>query len=190
MSSPTPPAYKTRNCPSYNEALKRRSSLTIWFNPAMTWQAAPTGQRGRQPDYSDAATQTCLMMKVLFGIALRQSEPARRAPIAAPSVRARWATVQARWQTASSRARLAPDRAGVGCARLQHAVAAPQDAEGQHPLALVKAYGITLVNPGRHSRVNSDAGRTFIDWTVSEPGQSAIASFTVDGEQLFFPDTN
>ena len=52
MSRPTPPAYKTRNWPAYNEALKRRGSLTIWFDPAMTWEAAPTGKRGRQPDYS------------------------------------------------------------------------------------------------------------------------------------------
>ena len=52
MSRPTPPAYKTRNWPAYNEALKRRGSLTIWFDPAMTWDAAPTGKRGRQPDYS------------------------------------------------------------------------------------------------------------------------------------------
>ena len=73
MSRPTPPAYKTRNWPAYNEALKRRSSLTIWFDPAMTWQASPTGKRGRQPDYSDAAIQTCLTMKVLFGMALRQT---------------------------------------------------------------------------------------------------------------------
>ncbi len=73
MSRPTPPAYKTRNWPSYNEALKRRGSLTIWFDPAMTWEAAPTGKRGRQPDYSDAAIQTCLTMKVLFGMALRQT---------------------------------------------------------------------------------------------------------------------
>ena len=73
MSRPTPPAYKTRNWPSYNEALKRRGALTIWFDPAMTWQAAPTGKRGRQPDYSDAAIQTCLTMKVLFGMALRQT---------------------------------------------------------------------------------------------------------------------
>jgi hypothetical protein len=29
----------------------------------MTWTAAPTGKRGRQPDYSDAAIQTCLTMK-------------------------------------------------------------------------------------------------------------------------------
>ena len=73
MSIPTSPAYKTRNWPAYNEALKRRGSLTIWFDPAMTWEAAPTGKRGRQPDYSDAAIQTCLTMKVLFGMALRQT---------------------------------------------------------------------------------------------------------------------
>jgi hypothetical protein len=73
MSRPTSPAYKTWNWPSDNEALKRRGSLTIWFDPAMTWEAAPTGKRGRQPDYSDAAIQTFLSMKVLFGMALRQT---------------------------------------------------------------------------------------------------------------------
>ena len=73
MSRPAPPIYKTRNRSTYNEALKRRGSLTIWFDPAMTWEAAPTGKRGRQPDYSDAAIQTCLTMKVLFGMALRQT---------------------------------------------------------------------------------------------------------------------
>ena len=40
----------------------------------MTWQPAPTGKRGRQHDYSDAAAiQTCLTMKVLFDMALRQT---------------------------------------------------------------------------------------------------------------------
>jgi Transposase DDE domain len=73
MSRPTPPTYKTRNWPAYNEALKRRGSLTIWFDPAMTWEAAPTGKRGRQCDYNDAAIQACLSMKVLFGMALRQT---------------------------------------------------------------------------------------------------------------------
>ena len=73
MSSPTPPTYKTRNWPAYNEALKRRGSLTIWLDPEMTWDAAPTGRRGRQQTYSDAAIQTCLSMKVLFGMALRQT---------------------------------------------------------------------------------------------------------------------
>jgi len=68
-------------------ALKRRGSLTIWFDPARTWEAAPTGKRGRQPDYSGEedqktvrgtvfptnAIQTCLTLKVLFGMALRQT---------------------------------------------------------------------------------------------------------------------
>ena len=73
MSRPIPPTYKTRNWPAYNEALKRRGSLTIWFDPEMSWDAAPTGRRGRQQTYSDAAIQMCLSMKVLFGMALRQT---------------------------------------------------------------------------------------------------------------------
>ena len=39
----------------------------------MIWEAVPTGKRGRQLDYSDAAIETCLTMKVLFGMALRQT---------------------------------------------------------------------------------------------------------------------
>jgi Transposase DDE domain len=54
-------------------ALKRCGSLSIWFDPAMIWEAEPTGKPGRQPDYSDAAIQTCLTMKALFGMAHRQS---------------------------------------------------------------------------------------------------------------------
>jgi hypothetical protein len=73
MSRPTPLTYKTRNWPAYNEGLKRRGSLTIWFGQEMTWEAAPTGKQGRQAIYSDAAVQTCLTMKVLFGAALRQT---------------------------------------------------------------------------------------------------------------------
>ncbi|UWQ79513.1 IS5 family transposase [Leisingera sp. S132] len=73
MSRPTPPTYKIKNWRAYNEALKRRGSLTIWFDPEMTWEARPTGKRGRQPIYSDAAIKTCLTMKVLFRMALRQT---------------------------------------------------------------------------------------------------------------------
>ena len=68
MSRPTPPTCKTGSWQAYNEALKRRGSLTVWFDPEMIWQAAPTGKRGRQPDYSDAAIQTGLTLKVLFGM--------------------------------------------------------------------------------------------------------------------------
>ena len=71
MSRPAPAAHKTGNWSAYNQALQRCSSLTIWFDPAMNSEAAPAGKRGRQPDYSDAATQTRLTMKVLFGMAIR-----------------------------------------------------------------------------------------------------------------------
>ena len=73
MSRPTRPTYKTKNWPDYNEALKKRGSLTIWFDPDMAWSPLPNGKRGRQQRYSDAAIQACLTMKVLFGMALRQT---------------------------------------------------------------------------------------------------------------------
>jgi hypothetical protein len=73
MSRPTPSTYKTRNWPAYKDALKRRGSLTVWFDPAMAWEAGPTGRRGRQSSSSDAAIQTCLTTKVLFGMALRRT---------------------------------------------------------------------------------------------------------------------
>lgn len=49
-------------------------------------------------------------------------------------------------------------------------------------------YGIILVNPEVHAHVNADFGQRFVDWVVSEEGQSAIASYSVDGQQLFFPN--
>lgn len=44
-------------------------SLTIWLNAAMTWEAVPTGERGRQSAYGDA--MICLTIKALIGMALR-----------------------------------------------------------------------------------------------------------------------
>ena len=73
MSRPIPPSYKTKNWPTYNKALKQRGSLAIWFDPEMVWTPPPAGRRGRQQSYSDAAVQACLTMKVLFGMALRQT---------------------------------------------------------------------------------------------------------------------
>ncbi len=39
----------------------------------MSRHAPPTGKWGRQPEFSDAAIQVCLTMKVLFGVPLRQT---------------------------------------------------------------------------------------------------------------------
>jgi len=73
MSSWAPTKYKTRNWPSYNTALKQRGSLSIWFDPDMVWTPPPSGKRGRRLQFSDAAIQTCLTIKVLFGMPLRQT---------------------------------------------------------------------------------------------------------------------
>ncbi len=73
MSKLTAPTYKTTNWTAYNEALKRRRPLTIWFDPEMTWDATPSGKRGRSRTFSDTAIQKCLTMKVLFAMALRQT---------------------------------------------------------------------------------------------------------------------
>jgi len=66
-------SYMIKKWSAYNEALKQRGSLTIPFDPDMTGVPPPSGKRGRQPQYSDAAIQTCLTMKVLFGLALGQT---------------------------------------------------------------------------------------------------------------------
>jgi IS5 family transposase len=72
MSKPTPNKYKTTNWPTYNAALKSRGALMIWLDPTLKWAAEPTGRRGRNPTFSDAAIQFCLTIKCLFGLALRQ----------------------------------------------------------------------------------------------------------------------
>ena len=73
MSKPAPTCYRTLNWSSYNAALRERGSLTVWFDPSMAWHAAPSGRRGRQQTFSEAAIQACLTIKVLFGLPLRQT---------------------------------------------------------------------------------------------------------------------
>jgi hypothetical protein len=83
MNRPSPPIYRTTNWPTCNEALKRRVSLTILFDPSMRWEGAPTGERGRRQNCIDAAIRNCLTMKVPFGMALRQGAEAPAARSAA-----------------------------------------------------------------------------------------------------------
>jgi len=73
MSKPEPARYRTTNWKSYNDALKRRGSLLVWLDRDMDWLAPKAGQPGRPPVFSDAAIQFCLMIKVLFGLPLRQT---------------------------------------------------------------------------------------------------------------------
>ncbi|QAU34980.1 substrate-binding domain-containing protein [Janthinobacterium sp. 17J80-10] len=48
-------------------------------------------------------------------------------------------------------------------------------------------YGIVAVNPGRHKDVNYKGAMRLIEWITSPQGQEKIASFRVDGQQVFFP---
>ena len=73
MSKPVPAPYRTTNGRAYNAALKQGGSLPVWFDPEMEWRAPPSGRRGRPNLFSDAAIQTCLMQKALFGLPLRQT---------------------------------------------------------------------------------------------------------------------
>jgi len=56
--------------------------------------------------------------------------------------------------------------------------------------ALFNQYGIIMVNPEKHPNVNVEVAQTFIDWILSDEGQNAIASFKVEGEQLFTPNAD
>jgi tungstate transport system substrate-binding protein len=53
---------------------------------------------------------------------------------------------------------------------------------------LFNQYGVILVNPAKHANVKAKEGQTFIDWLTGSEGQAAIASYKIDGEQLFFPN--
>lgn len=53
---------------------------------------------------------------------------------------------------------------------------------------LYNQYGVMAVNPAKHPHVKVDSAQKFIDWVVSPVGQSAIASYKIGGEQLFFPN--
>jgi tungstate transport system substrate-binding protein len=55
---------------------------------------------------------------------------------------------------------------------------------------LFNQYGIMLVNAQRHQHVKAADGQRFIDWLLSSAGQAAIASYRINGEQLFFPNAD
>jgi tungstate transport system substrate-binding protein len=58
--------------------------------------------------------------------------------------------------------------------------------EGDGPL--LNQYGVILVNPAKHPHVKAADGQAFVDWLTGKDGQAAIASYKIDGQQLFFPN--
>src|SRR3954467_12054536 len=67
---------KVTNWRDYDESLRRRGSLTVWFSDeaVKAWEAERRTSRGGQPAYSDLAILTALTFKAVFRLAYRQTE--------------------------------------------------------------------------------------------------------------------
>ena len=53
---------------------------------------------------------------------------------------------------------------------------------------LFNQYGVMVVNPARHPQVKVAEAQKFADWIGSAAGQAVIASYKINGQQLFFPN--
>ena len=67
---------RVTNWRDYDESLRRRGSLTVWFSDEAVeaWEAERRTSRGGQPEYSDLAILTALTFKAVFRLAYRQTE--------------------------------------------------------------------------------------------------------------------
>src|SRR4051812_30503551 len=70
------PKRRVTNWAAYNEALRQRGSLTVWFTDEAiaAWKAMPRTTPGGQPHYSDLAITTALTLRAVFRLPLRQTE--------------------------------------------------------------------------------------------------------------------
>jgi hypothetical protein len=68
--------YRVKNWPEYEQALRKRSSLTFWWpqDMAKNWRYAGAKQRGRPLAYSDQAIELVLTFKELFHLTHRGAE--------------------------------------------------------------------------------------------------------------------
>ena len=68
--------HKVTNSAAYDEVLRQRGSLTVWFTEEAiaSWKAEPRTTRGGQRWYSPLAILTALTLRAVFRLALRQTE--------------------------------------------------------------------------------------------------------------------
>ncbi len=68
--------YHVRNWAEYDEGLRRRGDLTVWFDEEAiaNWKADKTGKPGGQRVYSDMAIETSLLVRMAYKLAYRQTE--------------------------------------------------------------------------------------------------------------------
>jgi tungstate transport system substrate-binding protein len=55
---------------------------------------------------------------------------------------------------------------------------------------LSNQYGVIRVSEKKHPHVKAQPARQFVDWLLSEEGQTAIGAFKVNGVQLFHPNAS
>ena len=68
--------YRVQNWHEYDTALRNRGDLTLWFSEEAiaAWRAPPGEKPGGQPVYYDLAIETGLTVRLVYGLALRQTE--------------------------------------------------------------------------------------------------------------------
>ena len=80
MKSKVHPKYKTTyrvgNWREYERALVQRGDLTLWLSADATgaWRPSPSDRPGGQKRFSDVAIETALILRLVFGLPLRQTE--------------------------------------------------------------------------------------------------------------------
>ena len=68
--------YKVKNRTEYNDALRKRGDITVWFTEEaiQSWVPENTGKKGRPQKYSNLAIETCLFLRMVCSLPLRQTE--------------------------------------------------------------------------------------------------------------------
>jgi hypothetical protein len=68
--------YRVKNWAEYEESLRDRGDITVWFSQdaVEAWTPRKNGKRGGQPVYSDIAIETSLSLRLVFQLPLRQTE--------------------------------------------------------------------------------------------------------------------
>jgi hypothetical protein len=68
--------FNVTNGSEYNESLRRRGDITVWIDDSVAdaWAAPASNRRGKPATYSNLAIETCLTVRSVFGLALRQTQ--------------------------------------------------------------------------------------------------------------------
>ena len=68
--------HKVENWSEYNDALVDRGRLTVWISEEaiQDWKADREPQQGAQWIFTDRAIETCLQIKMVYGLGLRETE--------------------------------------------------------------------------------------------------------------------